>query len=478
MGKLKTGLVANGVGAVFPIAIALVTVPLYIRFMGMERFGVISLMWLMIGYFGLLDFGLSRATVFKLSREIDAKRDLVFWTSAWASLIVGVVIFSIFITSAHAMIVPFLNLNHDVRDEFELILPWIAIGASIVSMNAIFTGKLEVEGKFVTVNVIQICGILASQVFPIFIMQYFQPTLFVVIPTMIIVRLATLVITAGCAWSTLHSRRVLPPNPQHARELGRFGGWVTVSSVISPIMTSLDQFLIASKLGVGSVPYYSVPYSLATRLSVIPTALIRTIFPTMSAEHSRIGTSGEGRYILPLSFVMTSVCSVGIIVFPIFLSYWIGQEFSSTSAICGQVLMVGMWFNCLAYLPVAKLNATGKPEIVAKIHCVEIVPFILILTLLLHYFGIVGAAIAWTIRVAIDCVFLNVASRSWTSFWRTSLPGAFIVAFAFCAAYTPPTPLFMILALIAVSVFATCWLLFSSKSLRSFAGQKIRRNIR
>ena len=48
----------NFFGLVLPTFVSLVTVPSYIKLLGVERYGVISLVWTLIGYFGILDLGM------------------------------------------------------------------------------------------------------------------------------------------------------------------------------------------------------------------------------------------------------------------------------------------------------------------------------------------------------------------------------------------------------------------------------------
>ena len=43
------------------MAIALVTIPMLIEGIGRERFGVLTLAWIILGYFSLFDLGLGRA---------------------------------------------------------------------------------------------------------------------------------------------------------------------------------------------------------------------------------------------------------------------------------------------------------------------------------------------------------------------------------------------------------------------------------
>lgn len=48
-------------GNVLPLGIGLMTMPMLISQLGVERFEVLNLAWLLVGYFSLFDFGLGRA---------------------------------------------------------------------------------------------------------------------------------------------------------------------------------------------------------------------------------------------------------------------------------------------------------------------------------------------------------------------------------------------------------------------------------
>ena len=62
-----------------------------------------------------------------------------------------------------------------------------------------------------------------------------------------------------------------------------FGGWVTASNVVNPILLSMDRFLIGSLLSVALVGYYTAPFEAVTKLWMIPASLMTTVYPACSA---------------------------------------------------------------------------------------------------------------------------------------------------------------------------------------------------
>ena len=96
---------------------------------------------------------------------------------------------------------------------------------------------------------------------------------------------------------------------------------------------------------------------------------------------------------------MTPLIVVGILVMEPFLSWWIAPAFAQQSAPVGQLILVGFWANGFALIPYAQLQARGRPDLVAKCHLGEVLPYFALLYLGLSAFGMIGAAAAFSLRV-------------------------------------------------------------------------------
>jgi O-antigen/teichoic acid export membrane protein len=191
-----------------------------------------------------------------------------------------------------------------------------------------------------------------------------------------------------------------------ARKLLNYGGWISVSGIIGPILSSLDQFVIGSVLNVAAVAHYAVPMNLVTRSQVFAGALTRTLFPRMSSVGPDEARTLADRALLALAYGYGAICAPAIILTPVFFKYWIGADFAVVAAPVAEILFFGAWLNGLAFVPFGLLQSQGRPDVTGKFHAAEVLPFIGILWGLTSAYGIIGAALAWSLRCAADAACL------------------------------------------------------------------------
>ena len=98
MAKIKNGHLTSGrllarntvwnlIGNGAPMLVAVFSIPILIRGLGNDRFGVLALAWAVIGYASLFDLGLGRALTQLVARKLGAGEDSEVPTLVWTSLI-------------------------------------------------------------------------------------------------------------------------------------------------------------------------------------------------------------------------------------------------------------------------------------------------------------------------------------------------------------------------------------------------------
>jgi len=189
----------------------------------------------------------------------------------------------------------------------------------------------------------------------------------------------------------------------------RFGGWLSISNIIAPMMGNLDRFFIGSILTMTAVAYYVTPYDMITRSFVIPIGILGVIFPAFSAYAAAdtkklIQLHQQAiKYIL---IVMTPLVIALIVYARPLLMLWLGQEFAEQSSLVLQILAVGILFSSVSRVPFNALQAIGRPDLTAKLLLIELPLYWIALYLLTKNIGITGVAVVWSTRLIIEMIIL------------------------------------------------------------------------
>jgi O-antigen/teichoic acid export membrane protein len=427
----------NVAGSLLPVISALVTVPLYLHEIGVARYGIVSISWILLGYFGFLDFGLSRASANALGRLGQApasERAPVFMTAFYLNAGLGLLGGLILFVSGDFLLRHAFSIPADLRHETLAAFPWMVPMLPLGMVLGVASGALESRERFLLSNSMNAFGTVLGQVLPLGCAYIWGPSLAVVIPSLLLARLLVVVLIYAVV-----VKLEWPLRPAHfhfgwARKLFGYGAWVSVSSLISPILDTFDQILIGRMLGPVAIAHYAVPMNLAMRSQVLATALARTLFPRISREEAGAGRLLTAHATVSLIYGFGAVCAPAVIVAGPFLIAWVGYDFGHQARPVAEVLMLGAWLNGVAFMPYNQLQAQGRPDLTAKVHAAEIIPFVAGLWFLIHIGGLPGAAWAWTLRVGGDCAALLWLARCLSGQLLRALPACLLMALAFFVA--------------------------------------------
>jgi O-antigen/teichoic acid export membrane protein len=443
----------NLAGSVIPMAVMLITVPLYLKALGDVRYGVLALVWMLLGYFGFLEMGLGKATANQIARLRDASdkdRNIVFWTALLLNGAFGLVaVLILWIVGAYVL-TSILKIPREFQGEAIAALPWMLATFPLALISSVLSGALEGRNRFFVVNLLQIASTVVFQIVPLFVVYGYGSSLAVVIPAAVVCRvLMNLPFLVACYVTV---PLTLPPafSTKIGRSLFSYGGWVAVSGMVGPVLETIDRFLIGVVLGAQAVTHYTLPYQLVTKARIIPASLTRALFPAFSANRATVADNLAIISLHSLTAAMTPIILGSIIIMRPFMTIWIGRELASVAAPIGEILLFGVWANGLSYLPYSLLQGKGRPDLVAKFHVSELVPFLVLIWAAMRFFGVYGAAVAWTIRVIGD---------SWLLFHFSGLRKGLI--------HVVGMPILMIIFALIITGFLSdaSWLLRASLSI-------------
>lgn len=401
----------NLAGAVLPLAVTLVTVPLYLELVGIERYGLLTICWVLLGYLGFLDLGLGPAVSQRIAAARDEDRgtaEAVFWTAVWLSLAAGV--FSAVLVAAGAALYFALGgLDSTFNGEIRESIPLLAAMLPVVMLSSVAAGALQGRQRFLALNLISTTSATLMSVLPLLVAYLWSPTLSGLLAGALAARGVGLVLQYWNCVKAVPLSKLQKPKKELIGSLLKFGGWMTVTTAATPLLLTVDRLAIGALLGAAAVAAYSIPFSLIARMSIIPSGLSSALFPRFAA-----GTDEERRHLMGLALsaiavTMTPFCTLIIAIVGPFFAFWVGAELAAVSSPIACLLIAGIWANSIALVPYTMLQGSGRPDVVAKIHLMEILPYWLLLGGSLLLFGLPGAAMAWTARATVDCGLL---------FWR------------------------------------------------------------
>jgi len=416
----------NLAGQLLPMAVALVAMPQLVRHAGADRLGFLGLAWALIGYFALLDLGLSRVVTRRVAMA-DGIGDLAGEIRILKRLCFQLFLAVAAISLVLALVVPASAIVGKAADpavvdeaRVALLILWATLPLTVVT--GLLRGALEGLQQFGRANLLRAFFGAWSFAAPLAMLGY-SNALGPLTLAIAVGRVLSLIAHGWWAFEALHAHearhrrttteaRTAPVEEPRIAVLFREGGWLTVSNVVGPMMVTFDRFAIAAIVSLAAASYYFVPQEVSLRMLIIPSAVATTIFPMLAKagrDRSNHGRIAQGALLAVAAACLPMCAVIGALAEPL-LAVWMGRSFAEASGPVAACLAVGLFANCCAQVPFAWIQAAGRSDVTGKLHLVQLPVYALLLLALTMHFGIVGAAIAWSVRAVADASLLYLAS--------------------------------------------------------------------
>jgi O-antigen/teichoic acid export membrane protein len=402
----------NLLGLGLPLVVAIVTIPVLITSLGIDRFGILTLIWAVVSYFGLFDLGMGRALTRHLA-ETWAQGDQ---EQAERLVSTGLAVMAGLGTAAGILLA--LGAEWSIRqlsgvsDPRETVDAVYAMSAAIpfIILTSGLRGILEARHAFAVVNAIRLPMGVYTFVAPVVVLKYWGNDLGLIAVSLTLGRII------ACFAHVWFCRRLLP-DVKHwfcidrslIKVLFHTGKWMTVSNLVNPLMVYLDRFVIGLTISVAAVAYYVTPYEIVTKLWLIPGALTAVLFPRFAqATISSLLPAQQlfRRGVVVLFLVMYPI-TLGIALFSQeLLTLWLDAEFAAHSYRLLQVFAFGILVNSMAHIPFTFLQGVGRSDRTGRIHAIEFPIYAILLWGAAQTTGLYGVVSAWLLRIIADTLLL------------------------------------------------------------------------
>jgi O-antigen/teichoic acid export membrane protein len=412
-------------GSMLPLLAAAALMPFIIARLGVERFGLLSLAWVLIGYFSLFDLGLGRA----LTKMIAERRGTPRAAEVNSLASTGIVLMVLLGVAGGVLMAACAPLGFrwlerlpaELQDETRRSVWLVALGIPLVVTSAGLRSVLEGVQAFGVLNLIRApAGVLLFAAPALSALV--SPRLDWAIAALLVTRLLALI--AHVAPCLRHVRLGLVQiDLGWAAPMLRFGGWLTVSSVVGPVIVYSDRFILGALLSLKAVAYYTAPFEIVSRLLIVPAALAGALFPALAGLHGQAADSArlQRQAMQTILLITLPLCLVGAALAEPALDAWLGAEFASHSTSALLWLLPGFAFNSLAQVPMMAMQGAGRTRAVALLHLAELPLYVAGVWAAAQSFGIAGAAAVWSLRAAADHAALTWMLRH--AAWRATREG-------------------------------------------------------
>lgn len=423
MSIVRRNVIANAAGSGWGLLVSLAAVPFYLRFLGIEAYGLIGFFLSLTAIFSLLDLGLRTTLNRKLAqlsvqpgteqemRDLLRTLEIIYWAIGIA-IGIGVALTAPLV--AAYWIKPQQLSPQDAARALTLIGIVIACQWPL----ALYSGGMMGLQKQVTLNLVASSFATVRSLGAVLVLWQVAPTLEAFFSWFIVMSLAETL------WTGSLLRRGLPAAPSRATfrgkqllDLWRFAAGMTGISVLSVVLTQLDKVILSGVLSLEAFGYYTLAWRVAAALYSLSSPIGTAFFP----RFSQLAVEGDRRELARLyhrgcqltSAVLLPVAVVLAFFAPDFLYLWTAD--AAIAANSGPVLgllAVGTALNGLMGLPAVLQFAHGWTRLVFTFNAIAVgllAPMIYVMSM---RYGGVGAAWVWLVlNAAYVLLMLRIMHR-------------------------------------------------------------------
>jgi len=412
--SLRRNTLWNLLGSGLPLLAAALFIPYCLNQLGSEAFGVLTLIWALIGYFSLFDLGVGRALTYEIGRRQLSKASddmpAVVRSGLALTLLAGIVGALVMYCLAPYLAGSWLKITPSLAPDTRLAFEVAAVGVIFTTLGSGLRGAQEGLNQFKIASLNKAILGFFTFALPALSIYVHGPSLYPIVMYLVTARVIMAIITLFQLRHFVFAKG-LHPIAKHIRSLYSFGIWVTISGIIGPLMVYGDRFFVSAAIGAALLPLYAIPQEGLQRLLLIPGSFCAALLPKLAGlpmdERMALYRKSHRHVML----IMLVVCLASTtLAYPI-LSIWLSPEFATDSLAIVCILAVGIWLNAIAFVPYTFLHANGSTKLTAIFHLIELVIYIAALYYLVEAYGLIGAALAWVLRVGVDLVLLEWAIR-------------------------------------------------------------------
>ncbi len=436
MSLLRKNIAANFAGNFWQAGIALLFIPLYIKFIGIASYGLIGIFTTLQAILVLLDLGLTATLTREMARlsalpgKAQEMRDLVrsLEIICWfVAILIGMAILAISPFITHNWINP-SGLSPHTIEEAVLIM---GLTAALQWPASFYSGGLMGLQQQVVLNIINIVISTLRSVGAVLILWLISPTIQAFFLWQLLISIINTSILTFFLWSRLpHTEKKSSFQKQIFTGIWRFAAGISGISILALILTQLDKIILSKMLTLEMFGYYTLASAVAMTIYRLIGPVYFAIYPRFTQLVAISDQDGLKRLYHKSCQVMSVLIFPVTIVVAIFskeiLQLWTQNTvIAERTYLLVSFLICGTALNGLMYIPYALQLANGWTKLAFYTNLIAVIMMVPMIVYMIWQYGALGAAILWVILngccLLIAIHFMHrrlLSSEKWRWYWQ------------------------------------------------------------
>lgn len=401
---IGSNFVAGLVGSFWPAIISLAVVPTYLKFLGIEAYGLIGFFIAMQAVMQLLDLGLS-ATIsrevarFKAAGDIPACRDILktFAAIYWAmAIVIGLLV------GAAAPLIANYWLNSKTIPTDVVAQALLLMGCAIAARwpSGLYLGVLTGAERLVLANGVTVAMSTVASVGAVVVLAFVSPTIEAFFLWQAVAGLAIALTMRRAAWHAIGGSRGARIQLSEMKRVWRFSVAVSGVTLSGTLFTQLDKIILSKTISLSDFGKYMLATTVAGLIYRFVSPMFNIIYPRFSALISKgsldelydiykAGTNTFAALLFPVAMVMVICASAAVVIWT--GNHLLAQEIGPLIAI----LTVGNALHGIMYFPFALQLAYGNARLPLQINLALSIAILPLIAVLSVEYGAIGGALSW-----------------------------------------------------------------------------------
>lgn len=413
--SLKKNVLANYIGQAWSAIMSLAFVPLYIKYLGIEAYGLIGIFVMLQVWLSLLDMGMKPALMREMARFTGDGLDVQSVWHLLRSIEIIALGMAVLIGSGIWMASGWLATNWVQPDELpkDAVVQAFALMGLVVAVRFIeniYTNSMAGLQRQVLQNVVT--GVMATLrgLGSVAVLVWVSPTIEAFFIWQGVISLATAVVFMAVVY------RILPQPTNTARfsvsalrSIWRFAAGMLGITMLALLLTQIDKIVLSRLLTLEAFGYYALAAVVAGGLNIMTTPVATAFYPRFTELVTR-----QDDLVLREAFhlgaqlvtVLTGSATAILIVFSerILLLWTADPELTRQVAPMVSVLALGTFLNSLMWIPYQMQLAHGWTSLSIQINIVAVVLLVPAILWAVPIYGAIGAAWIWVMLNAGYCL--------------------------------------------------------------------------